>query len=305
VGTVFNPNADFINQLYGAKKAPQPQYNTLNCSQGRNQIPREYLSQILGDKSSIKNHINNLQKRFPKTIQNDFKNIIKITKQENKDVFAALGFILSHCPKAFGNFFSNFTNHIRTLSRNTLVGAGHNGIDGINRCPLGDIIQNGIDSGTHLLEAVLKSILIQSGGDMNLEKFKKAFEHSKKLLLELTQIPLNALVDLESYLFKRPSGISGGNCPESMQIKERLGRDVKSDAITYDPEKGANLNQNFLENDSDYMQRVKSTIEFSMRLKVYGCPGIQAIPYFFEFIENVFEKYLYPNFDKLMKMTKF
>ncbi len=303
--TVFNTNADFINKLYGASKAPQPKPNALNCSQGRNQIPRDYLSSTLSDKSRIKDHINNPQKSLPYQIRKDFNEIIKITKEENKDVFAALGFILSHCPKAFGKFFRSFTNHIQTLPRAKLVGAGYGGIDGISRCPLEEIVQNGIDSATHLLEAVLKSILNQSGEDMKVEQFKKAFQHSKKLLIELTQIPLNALVDLESYLFKRPPGISGGNCPEAMQIKERLGRDVKSDAITYDPEKGANLNQNFLENDIDYMQRVKNTKADSNRLKVYGCPGIQAIPYFFDFIEKVFEQYLYPNFDELMKLTRF
>lgn len=224
---------------------------------------------------------------------------------KNLDLFAAIGATLSYCPEAFGKLFRDFSNYTRNLSQEDRIAAGETNIDGRTRSPLANIIQNGIDSGKHLLEAVLKSILIQSGRDMNLGQFKQAFQHSKKLLLELTQIPLDALVDLESYLFKRPPNISGGNCRPETQIQERLGRDVNHQAISYDPENGATLNQELLSRDYNYLARVTATNLDHPNLKVNGCAGIQAIPYFFDFIEKVFEKYLYPNFDELMKMTKF
>jgi hypothetical protein len=303
---VFNTNADFINGLYKAEVAsPTLISHSYNCEGARKAIAQNFLRNCLQNPEQVNHEISNTDSLIAEDQLGVLQSLTKTLKEHNLDLFAAIGATLSYCPQAFGKLFKDFANHIIHLPRNSLINAGETSIDGRRRSPLANIIQNGIDSGKHLLEAVLKSILIQIGPEMNLEKFKKAFQHSKSLLLELTQIPLDALVDLESYLFKRPPNISGGNCPVERQREERLGRDVNHQAISYDPEQGATLNQEFLSNDNDYLNRVKKTMHDNPDLKVNGCGGIQAIPYFFDFIEKVFEKYLYPNFDELMKMTKF
>lgn len=271
----------------------------------RKTIAQRFLQQYLHDPEQVNREISNIDSLIAEDQLGVLNSLTKTLEKHNLDLFAAIGATLSYCPQAFGKLFHDFPAYISKLSRQEKFAAGETNIDGRTRSPLANIIQNGIDSGKHLLEAVLKSILIQIGSEMNLEKFKKAFQHSKSLLLELTQIPLDALVDLESYLFKRPPNISGGNCPADRQKKERLGRDVNHQAISYDPEKGATLNQEFLSRDSNYLARVTATNRDHPNLKVNGCAGIQAIPYFFDFIEKVFEKYLYPNFDELMKMTRF
>jgi len=276
-----------------------------NCEGERKKIAQKFLQERLNDPEQVNREISNIDSLIAEDQLGVLKSLTKTLREYNLDLFAAIGATLSYCPQAFGKLFKDFSNHIIQLPRISLINAGETSIDGRRRSPLANIIQNGIDSGKHLLEAVLKSILIQIGPEMNLEKFKKAFQHSKSLLLELTQIPLDALIDLESYLFKRPPNISGGNCPVDRQKKERLGRDVNHQAISYDPEQGATLNQEFLRNNDDYLNRVRQTIRDNPDLKVNGCAGIQAIPYFFDFIENVFEKYLYPNFAELMEMTRF
>jgi hypothetical protein len=303
---VFNTNADFINGLYKAEVAsPTLISHGYNCEGERKKIAQKFLQERLNDPEQVNREISNIDSLIAEDQLGVLKSLTKTLKEHNLDLFAAIGATLSYCPQAFGKLFKDFSNHIIQLPRNSLINAGETNIDGRTRSPLANIIQNGIDSGKHLLEAVLKSILIQSGRDMNLGQFKQAFQHSKKLLLELTQIPLDALVDLESYLFKRPPNISGGNCSVERQKKERLGRDVNHQAISYDPEKGATLNQEFLSRDSNYLARVTATNRDHPNLKVNGCAGIQAITYFFDFIEKVFEKYLYPNFDELMNMTEF
>lgn len=303
---VSNTNADFINSLYKATKAPStPKPGVHNCDGARKNIVQDFLKKLLHNPEQVNIEISNIDSLIAEDYLGVLRDLKKVCKDEGLDLFAAIGATLSYCPQAFGKLFRGFSNHIIKLSREDRIAAGETSIDGRIRSPLANIIQNGIDSGKHLLEAVLKSILIQIGSEMNLEKFKKAFQHSKSLLLELTQIPLDALVDLESFLFKRPPNMSGGNCPEDRQIQERLGRDVNHQAISYDPDKGATLNQKFLSRDSDYLARVTATNRDHPNLKVNGCAGIQAITYFFDFIEKVFENYLYPNFDELMKMTRF
>lgn len=178
---------------------------------------------------------------------------------------------------------------------------------GIKKTPLPIMIQAGVDSAAHIEEALLKSIIIKRGSRLQSGELSDAVAKTKDMLLDITQIPLLVLVELESYLFNRgPSGYYGYGLEQVMQ--ERLGHDIKSDAISYNTTTHeTNLDFDFLKADPDLRARkekIKQTFDPS-EFDVYGCPGVQIIPLFVKYLQQIFDQYLFPNFDELMQHTKF
>jgi hypothetical protein len=305
---VSTPNADFINRLYGAKKVEPGSISPLVvCSTAeRKRLVQGHIQQSIKTRD-INVHIAQPENTFTTDRKKTLESLPAMCQSKQFDLFALIGVIVNNSSGAFINFFSDFKQHIQHLCPMEKIAAGSLESP-LKRTPLPDLIEAGVGSAAHLWEAIIKAVIIKQGNKLNLEQFKKILDNSGKLLLELTQVPLLALIDLETYLLNRPDEHYAINSTPVSQAKERCGRDIEHRAISYDPKSGEiNLDQQFLEHDAKFQALVAQTRSNFVNedMLVHGCAGLQSIPYFFEQTKNLFDKYLFPHFDEIMRFTKF
>jgi hypothetical protein len=294
------PNAQFLINYFGAIPADTGAESSLiamACPQAeRNKIASEYLGKKFAAVSeqidSAEVHLNNLGKKQIEYVRENISS-------GQLDVYVYLGALFNHSAAPFKKLFEDFGEHLATgvdqTSKNIATTDG-------TRTPLPRMLEAGVDSAVHIWEAVLKSVLVKQGSNINLDQFEKAYEKSKELLLDLTDIPLQVLATLESYLFKREKAYDKFSAQD--QANERMGSNVRHEAINYDKKTGElNLDQKFMSNDpvltaeKANLDRVANDSHY----KIHSCAGKQMIPLLFKYMDQIFEEHLFPHFENMVR----
>lgn len=288
-------NARFLNEFFVAKLV----LNGTGFSNSKSAISanRKFIAQdYLATKfNTVRDQIDSNE--FD-CFQNKFDHIITAVGNRQINMFGVLGFLFNHSAASFLKLFADFEQSLKEVLPVKKIVAE---LDE-TRTPLDLIIKSGVGSAVHIWEAILKSILIKEGNSITKETFRKAYEGSKKLLLDLTDIPLDVFIFFESYMFNRqqPYYLYDAND----QANERLGSDVNADAIEFNRQTGeVNLNQEYMSQDyklANEKERILA-LNDSSRLDVHSCGGKQVIPLLFQLMDKIFEKHLFPNFDSIIR----
>ncbi len=302
--STIGPNAKFLNEFFEAKPAEPVASSVIAVADhtaDRMQIAKEYLTKKF---HKVSQAVEQKKIEFSKENKLQAANAINFVREGDLDIHGYIGMLFNFAAAPFKDLFKDFQSHLGTVDLLTKISAESK--PG-KETPLPQIIQAGVDSAAHIWEAILKSIVIKRNSQLSSAEFKGAFDKTKDMLLDLTQIPMIVFSELESYLFKRgPGGYHNYGVKEIG--KERLGHDIKSDAINYNPTSNeSNLDFEFLRSDQDFIDRkgkMKQAFKTS-DFDIYGCPALQIIPLFMEYMQQVFNKYLFPHFDEIMEHTKF
>jgi hypothetical protein len=294
-------NARFLNEFFGAKVVSNgTDSSASNSSLIVQACPSTSRKKIAHD--FLKNKFTKVKEQIDKDefdyFEKTFVEIFQAVKDRQINMFGVLGFLFNYSAASFKKLFDDFGQSLQTASSldKMIAGMDH------TRTPLPLIIQYGVDSAVHIWEAILKSILIKEGDSITKETFQKAYEGSKKLLLDLTDIPLEVLIFFESYMFNRQKPYYKYDAND--QAKERLGSDVNTEAIEFNSQTGeVNLNQEYMYQDrklASEKERIHA-LNDSSRLEVHSCGGKQVIPLLFQLMDKIFEKHLFPNFDSIIR----
>ena len=297
--TSVGPNANFLNTYFEATHAEPSDESLSNIFVAdQNQTRKSIASKYLATKfKSVEQMISNQSVILDDADIDSLDNLRQDIQKGNASVFIYMGVLFNRAAKSFKKLFADFNEVIKNLDSTTRIIA----TTGIPMTPLNQIIEAGIDSASHIWEAVLKSILIKQGKNITKEEFMRAYETSKKLLLDITDIPLQVLAIFESYMFNRTKAYHCLNFEE--QVKERMGSNVNHEALTYDSETGAvSLNQEFMNKDTRlaYYKQELHTLNNESLLKIHSCAGKQIIPLFFRYMDQIFKEHLLPYFDDIV-----
>ena len=293
-------NAKFLNDYFGAKPAEAVESTILApaCPMAeRKNIVVDYLR---GKFEKISKAIDGGEVKLTD------ENLQSFGPIKEMDIFANIGASFNFAAAPFKNLFADFQEHLSTQVDAMTKEVAQMGAKRMTPLPV--MIQAGVDSAVHIWEAVLKSLLVKEKGKMTLDQFKAAYEKSKELLMDLTDMPLQVLSTLESYLFKREKGYHLFNPMD--QQNERIGSKVMYEAIKYDKETGdVNLDQDFMSSDDAFAAQ-KRELERAVDgnqsyFEYHGCAGKQVIPLMFKYMDQVFEEHFFPRFDEMIARTKF
>jgi hypothetical protein len=293
-------NAKFLNDYFGAIPADAGAESSLiamACPQAeRKKIASGYLGQKF---AAVSKQIDSAEVVLNNFGKEQIVNARKFISKGQLDVYAYLGALFNHSAAPFKKLFEDFGGHLATgVDQTSKMIATTGG----KMTPLPRMLEAGVDSAVHIWEAVLKSLLVKQGPNINIDQFKKAYEKSKELLLDITDIPLQVLATLESYLFKREKAYHLYTAAD--QASERMGSKVRHEAINYDQQTGAlNLDQKFMSSDPalTFEKAKLDRVADESHYKIHSCAGKQMIPLLFKYMDQIFEEHLFPYFDNMVK----
>ncbi len=298
-------NADFLKEFYGLNNRA-PAGPPAECPFGfgggkaeRIALAKKYLDTKLHEvREAVEKGTIKLLPLGVEQVEGT-KNLVK---RGQIPLHAYIAIMLNHASAPFLNLFNDFGNYLKQN-----IGATINPLAKLfdTRTPITEIIQAGVHGASHLWEVILKSIIIKRGSQLTAAEFRDAIDKSRELLLDLTQIPLVIFVELSSYLFNRGTKPYAFFKPDEM-YKERMGKNIKEKAIKYDLDsRKTSLDTTMLSRDPGFIgTKARIAKHKAIDLEVQGCPGLKIIPLYIQYMQQIFEQYLFPEFDQLIRYAK-
>ena len=294
-------NAQFLNKYFGAKPAKIPESNLIAVAS-----PMAERKDMVGDY---------LREKFPQISKLVSEGKVDLSEKNKKqmdrvreefDVFALIGGGLNFADAPFKDLFNDFATDFLPKVADWKKAAAQAGSPQMT--PLDKMLRAGVSSAVHIWEAVLKSVIKKLGPKIAVEQFKQAYEKSKDLLMDLTDIPLQVLSSFEHYILNREKSYADFNIDD--QEKEKQGSNVRHEAISYDAKTGAvNLNQEFMSTDQvleeEKAKLIRAIGDDESLLEYRGCFAKQVIPLMFDYMDQIFAEQVFPHFDAMVKKTKF